>query len=148
MEYKNQRLQESIIRRGKPVEGKRIAFPTVNRELAFLRYLLNLAYDDGLIDNAPRMKLESEKSRKRSRIASDEEYQAMLGIMPRPAQRVLIGLYESAMRVNELLRLPRVRARSRHGLVFRALEASDRADRRSHALQRARLLVPVELRYR
>jgi len=105
MEYKNQRLQEPIVRRGKPVEGKRIAFPTVNRELAFLRYLLNLAYDDGLIDNAPRMKLESEKSRKRDRIASDDEYQAMLGCMPRPAQRVLIGLYESAMRVNELLRL-------------------------------------------
>jgi len=106
MEYKAKRSQEPIIRRGKAVESKSIAFPTINRELAFLRFLLNLALDDGLLETVPRMKLQSEKSRKRKRIASEEEYQALLGSMSRPAQRVLIGLYESAMRVNELLNLP------------------------------------------
>jgi len=106
MEYKARRSQEPIIRKGKPVEGSKIAFSTVNRELAFLRYLLNLAVDDGIIDTVPRMKLQSEKSRKRHRIASEDEYRALLGSMPRPAQRVLIGLYESAMRLNELMRLP------------------------------------------
>ncbi len=106
MEYKAKRSQEPIVRRGKAVMGSKIAFPTINRELAFLRSLLNLALDDGLLETVPRMKLQSEKGRKRKRIAFEEEYQALLGSMSRPAQRVLIGLYESAMRVNEVLRLP------------------------------------------
>ncbi|MEE8114819.1 MAG: site-specific integrase [Nitrososphaerales archaeon] len=117
MEYKARRSKEPIIRKGKPVEGSKIAFSTVNCELAFLRYLLNLAVDDEIIETVPRMKLQSEKSRKRHRIASDDEYRALLESMSRPAQRVLIGLYESAMRVNELLRLPWDMVDERAGMI-------------------------------
>jgi len=106
MEYQAKRSQEPIVRRGKAVTGSKIAFPTINRELAFLRYLLNLAVDDGIIETVPRMKLQSEKSRKRNRIASEDEYRALLENMPRHAQRVLIGLYETAMRLNEIMHLP------------------------------------------
>lgn len=99
-EYRIKRLQEPIVRRGKPVKGSKISFPTVNRELAFLRYLLNLAVDAEIIDNVPsfRKLIQSEKNRKRDRVATVEEYQALLSYMKRPSQRVLIALHESAMR--------------------------------------------------
>jgi integrase len=110
MEYRAKRLQQPIMRRGKPVqingEFKTVSYPTVNRELAFLRYLLNMAEDDGIIEAAPRVNLKTEKDRKRDRVASGDEYKALLENMPRPAQRVLIALYETAMRANEVIRLP------------------------------------------
>jgi integrase len=105
MEYRAKRGQDPIIRREKIVQGKRLSFATINRELAFLRFLLNLAEDDGIIERAPKIKLPTEKDRKRDRIASEEEYNELLSQMKRPAQRVLIGLYETAARVNELLRI-------------------------------------------
>jgi integrase len=104
-EYRAKRSLEPIIRRGKAVAGTKISFSTVNRELAFLRYLLNLAADDDIIEKVPRIKLKSEKERKRDRIVSDDEYRGLLDNTARPVQRVLIGLYETAMRVNELLML-------------------------------------------
>jgi len=110
MEYRAMRLQDPIVRRGKPVivngKIKTVSFPTVNRELAFLRYLLNMAEDDGIIDAAPRVNLKTEKDRKRDRVASEHEYKALLKNMARPAQRVLIALHETAMRANEVMRLP------------------------------------------
>lgn len=100
-----ERESEPIIRRGKPVSGSKISFSIVNRELAFLRYLLNLAADDGIIEKVPRIKLKSETERKRDRIATGAEYHGLLNNTSRPVQRVLIGLYETAMRINELLSL-------------------------------------------
>jgi len=105
MEYRAKRSIEHIVRRGKPVAGTKISFSTVNRELAFLRYLLNLAADDGIIEKVPRIKLKSEKELKRNRIGTDDEYRGLLKNTSRPVQRVLIGLNETAMRVNELLSL-------------------------------------------
>ncbi len=47
MEYRTKRLNEPIMRRGKPAliyrATKKVSFSTVNRELAFLRFLSNLA---------------------------------------------------------------------------------------------------------
>jgi integrase len=72
-----------------------------------------LPKDDGLIEQAPKFKgkrpnamIKSEKDRKRDRVASDAEYQALLDKMRRSAQRVLIALYESAMRPGEVIKFP------------------------------------------
>jgi len=118
-EYRIMRLQQPIMRHGKPVEGKRVAFPTVNRELAFLRYLLNLAVDEELIESVPKFKgiMQSEKSRKRKRVASDEEYRGILSVMTRPNQRVVTGLYETAMRVNELVKLTWDKVDDKAGMI-------------------------------
>ena len=69
------------------------------------RCSLNLAEDDGLIEQAPKFKgkgqnalIKSEKGRKRDRLASDDEYQSLVENMRRPAQHVLIAQYETAMR--------------------------------------------------
>lgn len=105
MEYRAKRSAEPKMRRGKPVADSKIKFSTVNRELAFLRYLLNLAADDGIIEKVPRIKLKSEKELKRDRILTDEEYRGLLDNTSRPVQRVLIALYETAMRSGEVLGL-------------------------------------------
>jgi hypothetical protein len=89
MEYRSMRLNQPIMRRGKPAlfdgKTKTVSFPTVNRELAFLRFMLNMAEDDEIIEAAPKFKskgknnlIKSEKSRKRERVASDDEYRALL----------------------------------------------------------------------
>jgi len=117
MEYRAKRLQDPVLTHGKPVmldgKVKTVSFVTVNRELAFLRFTLNMAEDDEIIEVAPKFEskeknslIKSEKERKRDRIASEDEYRALLGNMKRPAQRVLIALYETAMRLNEVIKLP------------------------------------------
>jgi len=85
--------------------GKKIRVSTVNRELSCLRHMLNLAADDGIIENVPPIKLDSEKKFARKRVVSEEEYEALLKGTARYLQRVLIGLYETAMRISEILNL-------------------------------------------
>ncbi len=83
MEYKNLRLESPIIRRGKPVNGKKLKVSTVNRELACLKHMLRLAADESIIENVPTIKLDSEKKFARRRVISDEEYRAFLANSPR-----------------------------------------------------------------
>lgn len=131
-EYRIKRLQEPIVRRGKAVKDSRISFPTVNRELAFLRYLLNLAVDGEILEMVPSFKklIKSEKNRKRSRIATEEEYQALLSRMNRPAQRVLICQYETAMRPNEPIKLTWDRVDEKAGFIrLRAGDVKEKAPR-------------------
>jgi integrase len=117
MEYRAKRLNQPIMRRGKAVEfdgkQKKVSFVTVNRELAFLRAMLNLAEDDEVIEQAPRFKsrgknnlIKTEKGRKRDRGATADEFRELCENMPRPALRVLAALHYTAMRVNEVIRLP------------------------------------------
>ena len=130
MEYKNLRLESAIIRRGKPVQGSRIKVSTVNRELACLKHMLRLAADEGIIENAPTIKLDSEKKFARKRVISDEEYQALLDASPRYLQRILIGLYETAMRKSELLNLIWDRVDERAGVVRLLPEDTKEDDKR------------------
>ena len=116
-EYRDRRQREPLTTHGKVRQNTRISFSTVNRELAILRMLLRLAKRKKKIKAVPEFNLESEKSLKRSRKASNEEYQMILDHMPRHYQRPLIGLYETAMRVNELLKLTWDRVSERDGFI-------------------------------
>lgn len=78
MEYKNQRIAESILRYGKPVKGKTVKISTVNREIRCLLHALNLAVDEGLIENVPRIRLDSERHLQRDRVLSEKEYHDLL----------------------------------------------------------------------
>jgi hypothetical protein len=104
-EYRDKRRREPVTKHKKPVKGTRVAYSTVNRELAILRILLRLAKRKKKIKVVPDFNLQSEKQLKRSRLVSDEEYQALLSHLARHWQRAVIGLNETAMRVNELLKL-------------------------------------------
>ncbi|MCZ6452589.1 MAG: tyrosine-type recombinase/integrase [Deltaproteobacteria bacterium] len=103
MEYKNRRLAESVVRHGKPIEGKRIKGATVNREISCLIAALNLAHDGGLCEEPSNVKKESEEARER--ILADAEYRALLDTSPRWLQRILIAANEAALDRGVLLTL-------------------------------------------
>jgi integrase len=118
MQYRNKRLQEPIIRRRKIVmlngEPRTPTFLTINRELALLRALLNLAEEDEVIDAVPRFtskngknaRIKSERDHARTRVCTADELRALCENMPRAALRVLAALFYTAMRVNEVINLP------------------------------------------
>jgi len=103
MEYKNRRLDESIVRHGEPVEGWRIKGATVNREVSCLIAALNLAHDEGLCEGPPRVKKESEEARER--ILSDAECKALLDASPGWLRRIIIGANEAALDRGVLINL-------------------------------------------
>jgi integrase len=92
-------------RKNRKAEG--VGFVTVNRELSFLRKLLNVAADQEppLLETVPRFKLPNETGQARTRTIDAEEFAAILAHMRRPAQRYLIALYETSMRLNEPMKL-------------------------------------------
>ena len=75
--YRPQRLQQPIVRSGKIVtkHGKtaQVSFVTVNRELSFLRFLLNLAVDEEILEESPRS---TSKRKNASLIKSEKESKA------------------------------------------------------------------------
>jgi integrase len=99
--------KKKVLEYRKKRTAERVGFITINRELAFLRKLLNVAADQEppLLESVPRFKLPNETSRARSGTVDAEEFAAILGHMRRPAQRYLIALYETSMRLNEPMKL-------------------------------------------
>jgi len=118
MEYKNERLAEGV------------KISTINRELACLKYMLRLAADEGLIDNVPPIKLDSEKHLARERIISQPEFVRLLSNSPLYLQRVLIGLQETAMRREELLGLTWGKVDLTGGLIRLAATDTKEKDKR------------------
>jgi integrase len=92
-------------RKKRKAEG--VEFITVNRELSFLRKLLNVAADQDppIIDAVPRFKLPSEARRARTGTVNPEQFAKLLSHMRRPAQRYVITLYETSMRLSEPTKL-------------------------------------------
>jgi hypothetical protein len=101
MQYRAKRLQEPIVRRGKVVmlngKPRMPTFLTINRELALLRSLLNLAEEDEVIEAAPRFTskngknalIKSERDHRRQRVCSADEFRVLCENMPRAALRVM-----------------------------------------------------------
>jgi hypothetical protein len=90
MEYRTKRLNEPIMRRGKPALIYRATKKYHSRRSIGNSHSYvsceTLPKDDGLIEQAPKFKgkrpnamIKSEKARKRDRVASDAEYQAAVG---------------------------------------------------------------------
>ena len=79
--------------------------------------MLNLAVDDGILETALKIKLDSEKKFARRRVVLDEEFEALLEQSPRYLQRLVIGLYETAMRRDQLLKLTWDKVDERAGVI-------------------------------
>jgi len=94
-EFKQSRLNN--LTRG----DKLTSTATVNREVACLRTMLNLAADDGLLDRIPRMKLLAEHERDRK--CSPEEFHEIYEKLPAHLRLPITFLSETGMRVSELL---------------------------------------------
>jgi integrase len=94
--------------------------------------LLRLAKRKKKIKTVPDFNIKLDKSRKRDRIASEEEYAALLANMKRYHQRPLIGLYETSMRLNELLKLTWLKVDEKAGFI--RLKAEDTKEKRPRSV--------------
>ena len=128
------------IRKGKILEYRKkrgadgVEFTTINRELSFLRKLLNVAadQDEPIIETVPRFKLPSESSRARTRTLDEDEYTTLLSHMQRRAQRYVIALREAAMRRNEPQALTWAKVDLKAGLIrLAAADVKEKHPRRT-----------------
>jgi integrase len=103
------------------------SFITINREIAFLRFLLNLASEDELIETVPRIKLPKETGSQRTRTLDADEYKAILAHIGREQQRYYIALFESSMRLREPTKLTWDKIDLKRGLI--RLQAEDVKER-------------------
>ena len=96
--YKQKRLTENS------KQGRAPAVATINREVAFLRTLLKLAARDRLIEYLPHFEL-FEENNERDRIATPEEFKAILEHSDQHLQEILFCLWDTGMRKREALKL-------------------------------------------
>ena len=117
--YQQSRLHQHV-RRGKSmVCVHTVSRATVNRELAVMRRIYNVAMRNDLVERNPVAQVEmlSEKS-KRERVISTEEYQKLLlEIAPHAANLVKV-LYWTGMRYSEAVGLTWDRVDMKRGLVY------------------------------
>src|SRR5215813_3855917 len=145
-DYRDRRLRDPVTRGKKIMKGTRISLTTCNLELAVLRMLLRLAKRKKKIKTVPDFNIKEDKSRKRDRIASEEEYTAILANMKRYHQRPLIGLYETSMRLNELLKLTWPKIDEKAGFIRLKAEETKEKRPRSIPISPALRVVLNELR--
>src|SRR5690606_38705533 len=99
-DYKTHRLGENSYRK----HGTRPA--TINRELACMRHMFNLAIREGKYDKNPVKGVRFEKeNNKRDRFLSEDEFQRLLKKSPDYLKSILMTGYHSGMRKSEILHL-------------------------------------------
>jgi integrase len=100
-EYRHKRLSEESCRKQKTKPA------TVNREIACLRHMMNLAEQEGKIDSVPfKGKIKALKENNvRTRILSRDEYVELLQHCPHHTQQIVKMAYYTAMRQGEILNL-------------------------------------------
>ena len=110
--YRQKRLGEDSYRKHKTRPA------TVNREMACLKYLLNLAEREGKIEKLPFKGLKALKENNvRNRILSDDEYHRLIAQCPPHTARVVKMAYYTAMRQGEILGLQWDRVDLKEGVV-------------------------------
>lgn len=110
--YRQKRLGDNSIHK-RPVKSA-----TVNREMACLRHMLNLAEAEGMIDSIPFKGLKALKENNvRERILSAEEYERLLSHCPPHTAQVVKMAYHTAMRQGEILNLTWDRIDIKAGVV-------------------------------
>jgi integrase len=96
--YKQKRLTDRTKRGTVPKPA------TINREVAFMRTLLKLAARDRLIEHFPYIEL-FEENNERDRIATPEEFKAILDHSDEHLKEILFCLWDTGMRKREVLKL-------------------------------------------
>ena len=116
--YKTHRLDQVTVRRNKTKPA------TLNRELACLRYMFNLAVRDGKAEKNPMLGVELEKeNNKRDRILFTDEYHVLLDKAPLYLKPILMFAYHTGMRKSEILNLLWDRIDLKNGFI--RLQAED-----------------------
>jgi integrase len=102
LDYRKIREGQGVIRRDKE-RARKISQTTINKELGFLRKLLRLAHNKGLIQRLPKFAMEHEPSRER--VLSEEEFNGLMENSPKWLQRVMVCATETALSRGDLLGL-------------------------------------------
>ena len=98
--------------------GREVCFATANRNLGFLRFLLNRAKAYRKIAEVPIIEQQSEKGRERKRTVSEWEYEAQLSAMTKPIpRRILTFLWEGAFRHHEPMNLTWTMVNMKTGII-------------------------------
>ncbi len=110
--YRQRRLNENSYRKQKTRPA------TVNREIACLRHMLNLAEREGKIEAIPFKGLKALKENNvRNRVLSHDEYMRILANCPPHTAQVVKMAYYTAMRQREILDLTWDRVDLKNGFV-------------------------------
>lgn len=103
--YRQQRLKQ-VARRGKHPTGHTVAPASVNKEVATLKRIFNLAIREDLAEKNPCWKVEKlPENNTRTRILSQDEYQRLLAELPQNGRDVVVTAYFTGMRAGEILNL-------------------------------------------
>src|SRR5262249_35895486 len=107
MEYRIRRKAEPIMRHGRPVADSAVSGASVNREISTLLAALNLAVEDKLIPDAPRIrKRDREPESPREVKLIHEQYRRILSAAKhRWLQRVIVAANEAALDRSSILKL-------------------------------------------
>jgi integrase len=98
-------IKAESIRQYRQARMAHVKFPSVNRELTFLNYLLGWACEKEILETVPKIRNPSEKGRARTDSVTPEQYGAILEKASRELQRVIICWYETGMRHEEVFHL-------------------------------------------
>lgn len=108
-----------LLRLDEPSRKDRKTRPaTVNREVACLRYMLNLAEQEGKIEAVPFRGLKPLKEHNvRDRVLSHEEFERLVSLCHPHTARIVAMAYYTGMRKGEILRLQWDRIDMKNGFI-------------------------------
>ena len=110
--YRQKRLNEKSYRK----HATRPA--TVNREMSCLKHMLNLAEQEGLIEQIPFKGVKKlRENNVRDRVLSQKEFEKLLSCCPPHTARIVTMAYFTAMRRSEILKLKWDRVDLKNGFI-------------------------------
>ncbi len=104
----------------KPLEGKTKTFKpaTVNRMLALMKRIYNLAIREDLVEKNPCFKVALlPENNKRDRVIAQDGYQALIKHLPKHAADIVTTAYHTGMRVGEITGLTWDRVNMKEGFI-------------------------------
>ncbi|MGM0383497.1 MAG: tyrosine-type recombinase/integrase [Thermodesulfobacteriota bacterium] len=103
--YREERLQQ-ISYRGKHASRQKVTPASVNREVATLKRIFNLAIREVLVSKNPCWKVERlPEDNERKRILSQNELNRLLDELPQHAKDIILTAYYTGMRAGEIFNL-------------------------------------------
>ena len=117
-EYFLDDITPSMVEKYQAKREKEVKRATVNRYLATLKRMFNLAVREGYVDKNPVWKVEMYKESPRKRAISYEEFEALLSHLPEHTADIVTVAYYTGMRRGEILSLKWNRVNLAKRLVY------------------------------
>ena len=98
-------ITPSLVEKNQAERVREVKPATVNRYLATLKRMFNLAVREGYMDRNPVWKVEMYKEKPRDRVISHDEFHTLISYMPKHTAAITTVAYYSGMRLGEILSL-------------------------------------------